>query len=586
MAQLRLTDFFGRTKAAVSLPAKHGARGLKAALVAPPEPRNHGAVSPPPASPRTPTRSAAPAVPRMAGRKRSRREMEAETPGGERGGKSARKRLELPRDAGPEPASPTSLGPPQPPIASRLCTPSPEQDSGTTPRLEQEELATLQSRLQRMRMKPPTQPPPIPAGVGAELRSRLQSLRGLELRLRAKAAGSGTGQPGVTGTEAPIAAQNSTQLPAYQRFHALAQDTPPGLTLPYKYKVLAEMFRSVDTIAGMLFNRAETITFAKVKQGVQDMMRKQFEERHVGQIKAVYPTSYRFRQEKNIPTYSSGVKKSQYQLTLEPVLGEDEQLCGRPHLSASRLLERRKEFHRSLVNIVKQHHAAFLAALSPPMEVPEDKLTRWHPRFNVDEVPDISPAELPQPPQEDRVSTAQEVLSAARGTMSTKMEKALANLALRSAEAGAEEPALSKAASPASTSSALKGVSQELLERIRAKEARRLQALMTREMGQEERLAMLGRLPAMARILRGVFVAEKKPALPMELACARMADSFPTQMAAGEMEKHLRLLAELLPDWVTIHALRTDTYMKLDKNADLGLVTERLEKAAKEAEAL
>lgn len=587
MAQLRLTDFFGRTKAAVSLPAKHGARGLKAALVAPPEPRNHGAVSPPPASPRTPTRSAAPAVPRMAGRKRSRREMEAETPGGERGGKSARKRLELPRDAGPEPASPTSLGPPQPPIASRLCTPSPEQDSGTTPRLEQEELATLQSRLQRMRMKPPTQPPPIPAGVGAELRSRLQSLRGLELRLRAKAAGSGTGQPGVTGTEAPIAAQNSsTQLPAYQRFHALAQDTPPGLTLPYKYKVLAEMFRSVDTIAGMLFNRAETITFAKVKQGVQDMMRKQFEERHVGQIKAVYPTSYRFRQEKNIPTYSSGVKKSQYQLTLEPVLGEDEQLCGRPHLSASRLLERRKEFHRSLVNIVKQHHAAFLAALSPPMEVPEDKLTRWHPRFNVDEVPDISPAELPQPPQEDRVSMAQEVLSAARGTMSTKMEKALANLALRSAEAGVEEPALSKAASPASTSSALKGVSQELLERIRAKEARRLQALMTREMGQEERLAMLGRLPAMARILRGVFVAEKKPALPMELACARMADSFPTQMAAGEMEKHLRLLAELLPDWVTIHALRTDTYMKLDKNADLGLVTERLEKAAKEAEAL
>ncbi|POI23282.1 hypothetical protein CIB84_012971, partial [Bambusicola thoracicus] len=447
----------------------------------------------------------------------------------------------------------------QPPIASRVCTPSPEQDSGTTPRLEQEELATLQSRLQRMRMKPPTQLPPIPAGVGAELQSRLQSLRGLELRLRAKAAGSGTGQPGVTGTEAPVAAENSTKLPAYQRFHALAQDTPPGLTLPYKYKVLAEMFRSVDTIAGMLFNRAETITFAKVKQGVQDMMRKQFEERHVGQIKAVYPTSYRFRQEKNIPTYSSGVKKSQYQLTLEPVLGEDEQLCGRPHLSASRLLERRKEFHRSLVNIVKQHHAAFLAALSPPMEVPEDKLTRWHPRFNVDGVPDISPAELPQPPQEDRISTAQEVLSAARGTMSTKVSR--------------EHPA----AVPQQPSRWV---------RIRAKEARRLQALMTREMGQEERLAMLGRLPAMARILRGVFVAEKKPALPMELACARMADSFPTQMAAGEMEKHLRLLAELLPDWVTIHALRTDTYMKLDKNVDLSLVTERLEKAAKEAEAL
>lgn len=72
----------------------------------------------------------------------------------------------------------------------------------------------------------------------------------------------------------PLSFPSSEKPPAYQRFHTLAQDLPPGLTLPYKFKVLAEMFRSVDTIAGMLFNRAETITFAKVKQGVQDMMRK------------------------------------------------------------------------------------------------------------------------------------------------------------------------------------------------------------------------------------------------------------------------------------------------------------------------
>lgn len=548
-----------------------------------------GAPLPPPplpASPRTPSRGAVPAVPGLAGRKRSRREMEAElgtgTGTGERGGKSARKRLELPAVASPPPVEPPPVG--------RTRSSSREQDGGAVPRkaprLEPEDLAALQSRLQRMKMKmkAPSQLPPIPAGSGAELRGRLETLRGLELRLRDKAAASGARAQEAT---APAAAGDGGQkLPAYQRFHALAQDQPPGLTLPYKYKVLAEMFRSVDTIAGMLFNRAETITFAKVKQGVQDMMRKQFEERHVGQIKAVYPTSYRLRQEKNIPTFSSGVKKSDYQLTLEPMLGEDEKLCGRPHLSASRLLERRREFNRSLVNIVKQHHAAFLAGLTPPMVVPEDKLTRWHPRFNVDEVPDISPAELPRPPQEERVTTAQELLSTARGMMIPKMEKALANLALRSAEAGAGEPMVSKAPSPASTSSALKGVSQELLERIRAKEARKLQALMTRDAGQEERLTLLGRLPAMARVLRNVFVAEKKPALPLEVVCARMAESFPTQMTAGEMEKHLRLFAELLPDWVGIHAIRTDTYIKLDKNKDVGLVVERLTKVAKEAEAL
>ncbi|NXG37256.1 CDT1 factor, partial [Dromaius novaehollandiae] len=377
----------------------------------------------------------------------------------------------------------------------------------------------------------------------------------------------------------------SEKAPAYQRFHTLAQDVPPGLTLPYKFKVLAEMFRSMDAIVGMLFNRSETVTFAKVKQGVQDVMHKQFEERHVGQIKAVYPASYRLRQEKNIPTFSSSIKKSDYQLTLEPVLGEEERMDGRPHLSASRLLERRKEFNHNLVHIVKQHHKAFMASLSPPMAVPDDKLMRWHPRFNVDEVPDITPAELPRPPRGDRLTTAQEVLTTARGMMTPKMEKALANMALKTAGASVGEPVVSSAASPASTSSALRGVSQALLERIRAKEAQKMQALMTRAPQQEERLAMLGRLPAMARVLRNVFVAEKKQALTLEVACARMTDSYDTQMSAGDMEKHLRLFAELLPDWVSVHAIRTDTYIKLDKGKDLSLVAERLARAAKEAEA-
>ncbi|XP_005052355.2 PREDICTED: DNA replication factor Cdt1 [Ficedula albicollis] len=471
-------------------------------------------------------------------------------------------------------ASSSPLATPRPPtplspalaVSPAAATPGRGQDTGTEPgpaapgparRLQREDVAELQGRLQRMKVL--GRVAPVPSGSSSDLRSRLQRVRQLELRVRQRRAATGdTGDTGDTGTAAPEG-ESSKKPPAYQRFHTLAQDLPPGLTLPYKFRVLAEMFRSVDTITGMLFNRSETVTFAKVKQGVQDMLRRQFEERHLGQIKAVYPSSYRLRQEKNVPTFGSSGKKSEYQLTLEPVLGEEEKVDGRPHLSASRLLERRREFHRNLVNIVREHHKAFLAALSPPLVVPEEKLTRWHPRFNVDEVPDVSPAELPRPPQEDRLSTAQEVLSTARGMLSPKMEKALANLALRTAGADAGEPPLPKTPTPASTSSALRGVSQELLERP---------------------------LPAMARVLRGVFVAERKPALSMELLCARLADSCPELVAPGEMEEHVRLLAEVLPDWVGIHSLRTDTYVKLDKEKDLGLVTERLNKAAKEAGAL
>ncbi|KAM9509302.1 DNA replication factor Cdt1 [Guaruba guarouba] len=614
MAQLRLTDFFTSTKAAAAAPVKSssGGRRLKAAIPGAPVPREEecGDEALLLRSPRTPARSGTPALRGMAGRKRSRREMEAESAAGARppgsSGRAVRKRLELHRDAelgpvaeapSPSPARPLSL--PAQDLAAALpastvLSPGRRQDGGTQPntvprgtagRLQREDVEGLRSRLRGMKLLPLVT---IPAGTSADLRSRLERVRQLELRVRERRAGSGgtSGAQPQRDTEeaAPVAEAGSEKAPAYQRFHTLAQDVPPGLTLPCKFRVLAEMFRSVDTIAGMLFNRSETITFAKVKQGVQDMMRKQFEERHMGQIKTVYPTSYKLRQEKNIPSF--GMKKSDYQLTLEPVLEEEEKVDGRLHLSASRLLERRKEFNRNLVNIVKQHHKAFLAALSPPMVVPEEKLTRWHPRFNVDEVPDIIPAELPRPPQEDRLTTAQEVLSRAQGMLSPKMEKALANLALRTAEAGGGEPVVSKAPAPASTSSALKGVSQDLLERIRAKEAQKLQVLMTRDAQQERRIGMLQRLPAMARILRNIFVAEKKQALTMEVACARMADSYDEQMPLGEMEKHLRLLAELLPGWVGIHAIRTDTYIKLDKGQDLGIITERLTKAAKEAETL
>lgn len=69
----------------------------------------------------------------------------------------------------------------------------------------------------------------------------------------------------------------SADTPAYQRYHNLAQAPSPGLSLPYQYKVLAEMFRSMETVVAMLYNRSETATFAKIKQGVQDMMHKYVE---------------------------------------------------------------------------------------------------------------------------------------------------------------------------------------------------------------------------------------------------------------------------------------------------------------------
>ncbi|XP_062256448.1 DNA replication factor Cdt1 [Platichthys flesus] len=385
------------------------------------------------------------------------------------------------------------------------------------------------------------------------------------------------------------------EQPAFQRYHTLAEAAHPGLTLPYQYKVLAEMFRSMDTVVAMLHNRCETATFAKVKQGVQDMLHKRFDESHVGQIKMVVPEVYTFRQEKNIPTFNSSIKKSSYQLTVEPVVLSD-QNKERPVLSASRLLERRRTFHWNLVDIVKQHHKEFLSSLVPPVSVPEDKLTRWHPRFNVDTVPAIQTSALPEPPHTEKLATAQEVLDKARSLITPKMEKALVSLSLKTEDKAAEskEPTPSQnpaapqtqAPSAAQVPTALKGVSQSLLDRIRAKESQKLQATMTRNPSQEERLVMISRLRELARILRTVFVAEKKPALIMELACNRMVASYRSALSTGEMEKHIRLLAEVAADWLTIHPIRKDFYLKLNKNMEISVVLDQLSRRLSEEERL
>ncbi|XP_033468613.1 DNA replication factor Cdt1 [Epinephelus lanceolatus] len=392
--------------------------------------------------------------------------------------------------------------------------------------------------------------------------------------------------------------QDSTEQPAYQRYHTLAQAAPPGLSLPYQYKVLAEMFRSMDTVVAMLYNRCETATFSKIKQGVQDMMHKRFEESQISQIKTVFPEAYIFRQEKNIPTFNSSIKKGSYQLTVEPVIPSDQNEV-RPALSASRLLERRRIFHLNLVSIVKQHHKVFLSSLVPPVSIPEDKLTRWHPRFNVDTVPGVSSSSLPQPPQTEKLATAQEVLDKARSLITPKMEKALVSLALKTEDKAAESkeptspsnPAVPQTSAPSAAPAApiptaLKGVSQSLLDRIRAKEVQKLQAAMTRNPAQEDRLLMMSRLPELARILRNVFVAEKKPALIMEVACNRTVASFRSALSTGEMEKHIRLLAEVASDWLTIHPVRKDFYLKLNKNMELSIVLDKLSSRLREEERL
>lgn len=56
------------------------------------------------------------------------------------------------------------------------------------------------------------------------------------------------------------------------------------------------------------------------------------------------------------------------------------------------------------------HHETFLKSLENPLIIPKEKITRWHPEFDVDNCPTIEVAELPQPPITEKALSAKDVL--------------------------------------------------------------------------------------------------------------------------------------------------------------------------------
>lgn len=203
----------------------------------------------------------------------------------------------------------------------------------------------------------------------------------------------------------------------------LEEASKPALTLPYKYRYLAEIFRSIDTVCQILFNRKETITFRKLKPAVEEMLKRNLTEKHLSQIKHIYPNSFEFTQEK-LKVFGNGMKQEQWELVLKPILGDTD------NFTSEMLLHRRRQLFHKLLDVTKSYHQEFLSTLDPPLIISKDRITRWHPEFDIERVPDIEYSDLPQPPEEDKFTTGKDVLEKAMKMFNcnARMEQALQKL--------------------------------------------------------------------------------------------------------------------------------------------------------------
>ncbi|XP_058126750.1 DNA replication factor Cdt1 isoform X2 [Anopheles coustani] len=424
-------------------------------------------------------------------------------------------------------------------------------------------------------------------------------------------------------TATPVTDGSPKKLPAYQRFQALTVEGTPSLQLPYKYRSLLELFKCIDTVCAMFHNRKEQITFKKLKPAVQRMARKNFFESHLAQIHHLFPEAFLLSQEMT-KNYGSATKHETYQLVIRPNVKEKPQKTPKEAeddflatlknhaMDPQVMTERYQRFHRLLLEKVQDAHQVFLLSCNPPIKINREQVRRWHVDFNLEQCPEIEQAVLPQAPNVERFSSAKDVLSTARNLFncSTTMERALERLEERKRQAsaaatsvatqsignGAEDkkPETTKLAVGTASSgddqsanemlaNALKNVPKALLERIRAKQAAKALDQMTRRPSQDKEAMKYSRLPEIARHLRNVFVTERKNVLPLETPLVKIENSYRGKLTLQELEEHVRMIAQLVPSWLTLPEVRKVKYAKVAKDVDLAKVISILEQKANEA---
>lgn len=406
-------------------------------------------------------------------------------------------------------------------------------------------------------------------------------------------------------------------VPAYQKYQSLVETGTPTLQLPYKYRSLSEIFRCVDSICSMFFNRKETITFKKLKPAVQRMLRRNFTENHLAQIKYLYPDAYNFQQKKMLNP-GSHTKYDYYQLVIipnvQPVLAELKALATNENIVKSAdaklmnpqvMIKRQQTFNNLLLDRVKSEHDAFLKSLQPPLIIPKEKVRRWHQEFDLESCSDILPGELPQPPNIEKFSSAKEILSTARNLFNcaTPMERAMdryeeAKQAEASAAAAAAIDATKDDKTNKKTDSTttaekpaienpvdkvLKGVPKSLLEKIRAKQAAKALEAMTRRPSQDAEASKYARLPELARYIRNIFVTENKGVLELDKVMAKLENSYRERMTKEVLRELLELMAKEAPrNWLTFHFIRRTDFIKINRHENLSEVIKALEQKAQE----
>jgi len=375
----------------------------------------------------------------------------------------------------------------------------------------------------------------------------------------------------------PGKASPRKSIPAFVRYQELAQPDK-FLPLPNRYKALTEIFRSVDVIVSMKFNRKEMIRVPDLKPAVQNITRKNFSEFYLRQIRCVFPKAYRYIWEKMNDRL--GRHTGDYVLHMAPDHGIKGTAASGGGMSPLVKVERLKMFSNALLNIVHDYHRDFLASIGIS-GIQDSQVTKWHKDFSLETVPDIEEEPLPPKPEVETIGrSAKDMLTKLAG-VNERLEASLKNIkqAAVSGEAdGVKKEGGEGCGPPPAIRKELRGLPPHLIQKILANEKAKQIKEMTQSSDDRKDLEALEDLLTLAPVIINCHRAHKKgAAVPMDVLAQVTADSC-GRKSKQAMLPLIRLFLTSVPECMELKTIERVQYVKLKKTSpDINQVKKMLE---------
>ncbi|XP_060839677.1 DNA replication factor Cdt1-like isoform X2 [Rhopalosiphum padi] len=343
-------------------------------------------------------------------------------------------------------------------------------------------------------------------------------------------------------------------ISSIKQYSALADSK--ALPLPLKYRILNELFKVMETVLSMKFLRKEKITFYNLKLNIQQITRKNFTELHLAQIKTIVPDFFKFYLVKSLKHNFS------IDLVIAPVYG----LANKDNIDLKKITrQRKKAFFNALIDIMKEHHAEYLNKLIPPIVIDKDKITRWHPEFDVESVPNINLSPLPKIEiDKSKISTAKDILEQTHALFIYNNYLNQTPTTITNKINNSTKITLPTKDAKNTLKDALNGIPKPFLIKIRSKKIKKTNEIM-RSLSQLNKDKMMIRLPDIARRIRTYFVQLQRNVLPLSKVIDQLKQSYPETMPDHDWKTHLNLLQEKVPHWAVLKILDGSEYIRVDK---------------------